>query len=150
MTANRLADQAQDTDQGSEPYPIVHLDPRLVYEGAVQHGAKLGRTIGFPTANVAVPRPGPERGIYAARVRLADGSLCEAIAYFGSRPTVDGVGDLLEAYLFDFDGFLYGSELRVELVAFIRPDEQFAGLDEMVTQMRRDCVRARAVLRGEI
>ncbi|CAN5579413.1 hypothetical protein BH10PSE4_BH10PSE4_00890 [soil metagenome] len=121
----------------------------LRHQGVVLHGAKLGRTIGFPTANLSLGvTPGPARGIYAARARTADGALHDAVAYFGARPTVDGIGDLLEVFLFDFDEQIYGSTLAVVLLAFVRRDETFPGLDAMKVQIARDCTAARQVLDG--
>jgi riboflavin kinase / FMN adenylyltransferase len=115
------------------------------YEGVALHGAKLGRTLGFPTANIALRGAHPDIGIYAARVRLADGEVRAGVAYFGSRPSVDGQGELLEVFIFDFTDDLYGRHLSVELVAFIRPDVQFSGLEAVRLQTVQDCVTARHI-----
>jgi riboflavin kinase/FMN adenylyltransferase len=120
-------------------------------EGVVVHGNQLGRTIGFPTANILLEdyvRPAP--GIYATRTRLADGREVPGVGYFGSRPTVDGVGEKLEVNLFDFDEDIYGQTLEVDLVAFLRGDEKFDTLDAMVEQMQHDKAAARARLMPEI
>jgi riboflavin kinase/FMN adenylyltransferase len=128
----------------------VALPPRaqiMRHDGEVLHGAKLGRTIGFPTANISLGlTPGPKRGIYAAKARTSEGELHDAVAYFGARPTVDGVGDLLEVFLFDFDGDLYGSVLTVVLLNFVRQDEAFTSLEAMRAQIARDCAAARELL----
>ncbi len=113
-------------------------------EGVVVHGDQLGRTMGFPTANIALEEYVlPAFGIYAARTRLADGREIPGVAYVGRRPTVDGVDERLEVHLFDFDEDLYGQTLEVELIAFVRGDEWFESLDAMIEQMDRDADAAR-------
>ena len=116
------------------------------YVGEVLHGSKLGRTIGFPTANISLSGARPIPGIYAACVRLEDGRARPGVAYFGSRPTVDGQGELLEVFLFDFDEEIYGTLLRVQLLGFIRGDVKFASLDLMVAQMNKDRAEAIRIL----
>jgi riboflavin kinase/FMN adenylyltransferase len=113
----------------------------------VVHGDHLGRTIGFPTANMALgDYIRPAQGIYAARTRLSDGREIASIAYIGRRPTVDGLDERLEVNLFDFDEDLYGQTLETDLIAFLRGDEKFSGLDAMKAQIARDCEAARAIL----
>ncbi len=120
-------------------------------EGVVVHGNQLGRTIGFPTANIMLEEyVRPAAGIYATRTRLADGREVPGVGYFGSRPTVNGVDQKLEVNLFDFDEDLYGQTLEVDLLALIRGDEKFDSLDAMVVQMKKDCAAARAMLMPEI
>jgi riboflavin kinase/FMN adenylyltransferase len=118
----------------------------------VVHGDQLGRTIGFPTANIAMEDyVRPAYGIYAARTRLADGREAPGVAYLGKRPTIiDGIDERLEVNLFDFDEDLYGQTLEVELVRFIRGDCKFDSLDAMIVQMDRDAAEARALLTPEI
>jgi len=116
-------------------------------EGVVVHGDHLGRTLGFPTANVGLGdyvRPTP--GIYAGRTRLSDGREIPGVAYIGRRPTVDGIDERLEVNLFDFDEDLYGQTLETDLVAFVRGDEKFDGLDALKAQIAADCDAARAIL----
>jgi riboflavin kinase/FMN adenylyltransferase len=116
-------------------------------EGVVVHGDKLGRTIGFPTANIPIgDYVRPAYGIYAVRTRLADGREIPGVAYVGRRPTVEGVDERLEVHLLDFDEDIYGQTLETDFVAFLRGDEKFDGLDAMVAQMDRDKDRARAIL----
>ena len=117
-------------------------------EGVVVHGDKLGRTIGFPTANISLEDYVRVRhGIYATRTRLADGREVAGVAYVGRRPTVNlGTQERLEVHLLDFDEDLYGQTLETDLVAFLRGDEHFASLDAMVEQMERDKADARNVL----
>ena len=115
--------------------------------GHVVHGKQLGRTLGYPTANLRYGGKTPAlRGIYATWVHgVADRPL-PSVSSFGTRPTVDGIEPLLEAHLFDFDGDLYGRRIEVEFVAHLRDEEKFADLDSLVVQMRLDDAQARAIL----
>ena len=119
-------------------------------EGIVQKGDQRGRTIGFPTANIDLGDfVRPAYGVYAVRVRLdGKGDPIEAVANFGKRPTVDGLSELLEVHLFDFDGDLYGRELEVEFRGFIRSERKFDGLDALKDQIARDAAAARRLLSG--
>ena len=115
--------------------------------GRVVHGNQLGRTLGFPTANLRFGGKVPAlSGIYAARVHGVDVQPWPAVASFGTRPTVAGKEPLLEAHLFDFDGDLYGRRIDVEFVARLRDEEKFADLPALVAQMHRDATQARAIL----
>ena len=117
-------------------------------EGKVQHGDKVGRTIGFPTANIAIGNYLRSRyGIYAVRVKLADGQVFGGAANLGIRPSFDPPKELLEAYLFDFEGDLYDQLIEVELHAFIRPEAKFETMAALMSQMALDCDAARAILR---
>ena len=119
-------------------------------EGVVVHGDKLGRTIGFPTANMAmVDYVRPAFGIYAVRTRLADGREIPGVAYIGRRPTVEGVDERLEVHLLDFDEDIYGQTLETDFIALLRGDEKFDSLDAMVAQMDRDKANARRILLPE-
>jgi len=125
------------------------LGYRYAVSSEVLHGKKLGRTLGYPTANMALPpETGLMPGIYAVRFRRADGTLYDGVASFGRRPTVaeDGAALLLETYLFDFSGDLYGEICTVSLVSRLRGEEKFDGLDELVAQMKQDEAEARAAL----
>jgi len=114
----------------------------------VQHGQKRGRTIGFPTANLALgDHLEPARGVYAVTVRLACGRVCKGVANLGRRPTVhDGTESRLEAHLFDYSGDLYGSTIAVSLHAFLRPEQKFESFDALRAQILRDASDARAFL----
>ncbi len=113
-------------------------------EGVVAHGDKVGRTIGYPTANLTLANYlRPRFGIYAVRGRLEDGRVLHGAANLGVRPTFDPPKELLEPYFFDFSGDLYGQRLEVELVSFLRPEERFDSLDALVRQMDLDCAEAR-------
>jgi riboflavin kinase/FMN adenylyltransferase len=113
-------------------------------EGAVEHGDKRGRTIGYPTANLALGSYlRPRFGIYAVRGRLADGRVLDGAANLGIRPTFEPPRELLEPYFFDFDGDLYGQTIEVELIAFLRPEAKFDSLEALAAQMDADCEEAR-------
>jgi len=115
--------------------------------GLVQHGDKLGRTIGFPTANLPLGHYlRPRYGIYAVKGRLPDGRVLKGAANLGIRPTFDPPKELLEPHFFDFSGDLYGQEIDIEFHAFIRPEAKFDGVEALVAQMRRDCDEARTLL----
>jgi riboflavin kinase / FMN adenylyltransferase len=116
--------------------------------GRVIAGEKLGRRLGFPTANIRMRRAKlPLAGVFAVRVRGVDTGIGrDAVASLGYRPTVDGTEPLLEVHVFDFSGWLYGRELEVEFVAKIREEEKFGSLDALVQQMRQDAEVARRLL----
>ena len=117
--------------------------------GHVVHGKQLGRTLGYPTANLRYGGKTPAlRGIYATWVHGVADRPWPSVSSFGTRPTVDGIEPLLEAHLFDFDGDLYGRRIEVEFVAHLRDEEKFADLDSLVVQMRRDDEQAREILVG--
>ena len=134
--------------QGEVTQAAGLLGYRYTVEAQIAHGEKLGRTLGFPTANMALPEgTGLAYGIYAVRLRRADGSLHDGVASFGRRPTVTENGaPLLETFLFDFSGDLYGEICQVSFFGFLRGEEKFDGLDPLVAQMRRDEAEARALL----
>ena len=126
------------------------LGYRFTVEGQVIAGEKLGRTLDFPTANMRLaPETGLKEGIYAVRLRRADGTLHDGVASYGRRPTVNTDGlPLLETFLFDFSGDLYGEVCDVSFFGYLRGEEKFDGLDALVAQMRRDEAEARALLDG--
>ena len=142
-TAVRQALSAGDPERAA-----LILGRPFAIEGVVVHGDKLGRTMGFPTANIPLADYVRVRhGIYATRTRLADGREVAGVAYVGRRPTVNlGTEERLEVHLFDFDEDLYGQTLETDLVHFLRPDETFDGLEAMTAQMERDKADARARL----
>ena len=114
--------------------------------GVVIGGAKRGTGLGFPTANIALaPGTALAHGIYAVRVH-ADGSRHTGAAYLGTRPTFDDGAPVLEVFLFDFDGDLYGREIEVEFIDFLRPDRRFGGAASLQAQMQKDCDQAREIL----
>lgn len=116
-------------------------------EGMVQHGDKLGREIGFPTANIDMGNYlRPAYGIYAVRGRLPDGRVVDGAANLGIRPSFDPPKELLEPHFFDFRGDLYGQLIEVELIDYLRPETKFDTLEALVAQMEADCDRARTIL----
>ena len=117
--------------------------------GRVVHGAKRGRTLGFPTANVRLARPKPAlSGIYAVKCFGAATRGLEGVASLGINPAVNGGGPAtLEAYLFGFSGDLYGARLSIEFVQKLRDEAHFASLDALAAQIRRDCDEARELFR---
>ncbi|MCF8533763.1 MAG: bifunctional riboflavin kinase/FAD synthetase [Reyranella sp.] len=116
-------------------------------EGAVELGDQRGRTIGFPTANVALGEHlRPRFGVYAVRA-LVDGKWRDAVANLGRRPTIGKLQENFEVHLFDFAADLYGKTLRVALVDFIRPEMKFAGLDALKAQIAADGEAAREILK---
>ena len=120
--------------------------------GDVVEGRKLGRTIGFPTANLAVHSEQlPPSGVYAVQVELDDGQSLNGVANLGTRPTVDpeGARRLLEVHLFDFDGDLYGRSMEVWFVRFLREERKFDGIDLLKSQIAVDVEAAKQALAGE-
>jgi riboflavin kinase/FMN adenylyltransferase len=114
--------------------------------GEVIHGDKRGRDLGFPTANLKLdPACGLKHGIYAVRVRVG-GELRDGVASFGRRPTFDNGAPLLEVYLFDFAGDLYGAEIDVAFIGWIRHEQKFDSLDQLKSTMQADAVQARDAL----
>jgi riboflavin kinase/FMN adenylyltransferase len=111
------------------------------------HGRQLGRTLGFPTANLRLMRRKPPLwGILAVRVHGIDERPLPGVASLGTRPTVNGIEPLLEAHVFDFSGDLYGRAIEVEFVAKLRDEVKFDSLDAMMVQMQVDGARARDLL----
>ncbi len=131
-----------------EPEHAARLLGRpFAIEGVVRKGRQLGRRLGFPTANVELgDYVAPRFGVYAVRARLGDGGRFDGVANIGVNPTVGAVAPRLEAWLFDFDQDIYGETLETELIAFLRPEERFQSIDQMVAQVRRDAMDARQVL----
>ena len=125
------------------------LGYRWFVSGEVQHGDTRGRTLGYPTANVALPACGLAHGIYAVRVALPDGGLRDGVASYGRRPTFDDGAPLLEVNLFDFSGDLYGQAITVEFVGHIRGEERFESAESLVARMDIDAAQARAILAAD-
>ena len=114
--------------------------------GTVVGGAKRGTGMGYPTANVPMPKgTALAHGIFAVRVLIADG-WHDGAAYLGTRPTFDDGMPVLEVFLFDFDGDLYGRTIAVEFIEFLRADRKFDSMAALVAQMDIDVAKARAVL----
>jgi riboflavin kinase/FMN adenylyltransferase len=134
--------------EAGDPGTATRLLSRpFAIEGVVERGDQRGRELGYPTANLRLgDYQRPAYGIYAARVRLDDEREFAAVVSLGVRPTFEPPVELLEAYLFDFDGDLYGRRIEVALHAFIRPEEKFADLAALTGRMKEDEAEARRLL----
>ena len=114
--------------------------------GEVIHGEKRGRTLGFPTANLRLdPACGLKHGIYAVRARVG-GQLVDGVASFGRRPMFDDGAPLLETFLFDFAGDLYGQTIEIAFIAWLRAEQKFESIEALTAQMATDSAQARAAL----
>ncbi|ASY55458.1 bifunctional riboflavin kinase/FAD synthetase [Sinorhizobium sp. CCBAU 05631] len=136
--------------EGDVAHAAGLLGYRYTVEAEVIGGKKLGRTLGYPTANMRLPAEVELRsGIYAVRFRRWDGSLYDGVASFGRRPTIDSDGEaLLETFVFDFSGDLYGEVCAVSFFGHLRDEVKFDGLEPLMVQMREDEKEARALLSG--
>lgn len=122
------------------------LGYRYLFKSDVRHGEKIGRTLGYPTANLKMPENSVlKHGIYAVRASV-DGVVYGGVASYGRRPTFDNGAPLFEAFLFDFAGDLYGKTLAVECLHYLRGEEKFASVDDLVVQMHKDADLARAIV----
>ena len=148
LSSTRIRRSLQD---GYPERATTELGRPWAIRGEVAHGDKRGRTIGFPTANVALGRHlEPARGVYAVKIRLADGTKHNGVANIGRRPTVNsGTESRLEVNLFDFSGDIYGTEITVALIAYIRPEIKFSGLDALKAQIAADADQARRLLQAK-
>ncbi len=126
----------------------THLLTRpFAIAGVVQHGDKIGRTLGYPTANIDLGSYiRPRYGIYAVRGHVPDGRVLNGVANLGIRPSFDPPKELLEPFFFDFAGDLYGQTIAVELITFLRGEAKFASMDAMIAQMDSDSAAAKAAL----
>lgn len=144
----------QTLEQGDIENANLLLGRPYTLLGVVVEGQQLGRTIGFPTANLQLPKEKflPRQGVYAVRVftlsETLDVILRESLGVMniGNRPTVNGTYSSAEVHLFDWSGDLYGKKLAVELVKFLRPEQKFASLEALKTQIQLDCIVAKEVL----
>jgi riboflavin kinase/FMN adenylyltransferase len=122
------------------------LGYRYFVQGEVEHGEKRGRQLGYPTANISLdPGNSLARGIYATTIKV-DGTVHTSVASYGRRPTFGDKPSLLEVYLFDFSGDLYGKKVEVAFHAYLRPELKFDGVDPLIAQMDKDSEEALAVL----
>jgi riboflavin kinase/FMN adenylyltransferase len=114
--------------------------------GTVESGAGRGQGLGFPTANIRLDEGITlKHGIYAVNA-YTDGRKLQGAAYLGTRPTFDAGLPLLETFLFDFDGNLYGKTLEIEFIAFVREDAKFRSSETLAAQMQADCAKAKDIL----
>ncbi|PLW75074.1 bifunctional riboflavin kinase/FAD synthetase [Cohaesibacter celericrescens] len=123
------------------------LGYRHFFSGTVVHGQKNGRKLGYPTANMTLPDNSRLReGVYAVKMVRADGSVHDSVASFGRRPMFDNGPRVFEVHVFDFDGDLYGEQIRVVLHEYLRGEQKFDGLDALIAQMDKDSDQARSIL----
>jgi riboflavin kinase/FMN adenylyltransferase len=145
LSSTRIRRALQD---GYPERAIAELGRPWAIHGIVATGQQLGRTIGFPTANVPLGRQiEPARGVYAVMVRTPDGALHRGVANIGRRPTVnEGMESRLEVHIFDYAADLYGKPIAVQLRAYLRAEIKFAGLDQLRAQIALDAAEARRLL----
>jgi riboflavin kinase/FMN adenylyltransferase len=118
--------------------------------GKIVEGEKLGKTLGFPTANVDLRRrQSPVMGIFAVRVHGLPGGPLEGVASVGSRPTFNGSKPILEVFLFDFDADIYGEYIHVDFIAHLRSQKKYDLVDDLVAQMHVDADNARSILAAD-
>ena len=118
--------------------------------GRVAHGKKLGRELGFPTANIHVHRKAtPLQGIFVVEVFGIEGEPLPGVASLGTRPTVDGKTTILEVYLFDFDRDIYGAHLQVSFLQKLRDEVRYTTLDALKVQIAKDVENARNYFRNQ-
>ena len=124
----------------------------MILTGRIVYGKQLGRTLGFPTANLspdALPEAMPENGVYAGWFRIEEtGERLPCVLNQGKHPTVPEGAPTIEAHVLDFSGDLYGKRASVEYLRFIRPEVRFASLDELKAQIARDEETAREYFRS--
>ena len=144
VSSSRIRDALKAGDCGL----ATHLLTRpFAIRGTVQHGDKVGRTIGFPTANLAMGNYlRPRYGIYAVTAVVPGGRVLHGAANLGIRPSFDPPKELLEPHFFDFSGDLYGQEIEVAFHHFLRPEAKFDSLEALTRQMEADCLKARELL----
>jgi len=124
------------------------LGYRWFFTSEIVHGEKRGRGLGYPTANMQLAADCKlKHGVYAVRVTV-DGQRYDGVANYGRRPMFDNGRPLFETHLFDFSGDLYGRKASISLFGFLRDEEKFDSVDELVTQMKQDSEEARALLSG--
>lgn len=146
ISSSRIRDALKSGDCAT----ATHLLTRpFAIRGTVEHGAKLGRTIGYPTANLQMGSYlRPAYGIYAVTGLLPGGQIVHGAANLGIRPSFDPPIELLEPFFFDFAGDLYGQEIEVALHHYLRPEAKFDSLEALTAQMELDCGQARQLLGG--
>ncbi len=134
-------------DKGEMEEAKILLGRNYHLSGIVKEGAKRGRTIGFPTANLQVPSDKllPSVGVYACFVKF-DGKDQKGMVNIGYNPTFDGLGLQVEVNSFDFDGNLYGKEIELEIVKKIRDEQKFSGIDALKAQLTKDKETSQRVL----
>lgn len=139
----------QALEQGDIHKANLLLGRAYTLAGTVVTGKQIGRTIGFPTANLQLPPEKllPRQGVYAVRVLIADNSApISGVMNIGNRPTVNGMSQSVEVHLLNWSGDLYGKAIAVQIEQFIRPEQKFASLEELKAQIQADCEFAKSIL----
>lgn len=137
-------------EQGDIATANTFLGHPYAVRGKVIHGKKLGRTIGYPTANLEISDPHklvPAQGIYAVRVQVGETQYGGMLS-IGTNPTVGGSGQTIEVYIFDFEQDIYDQVITLYFIYYIRPEEKFAGLPELKAKLQQDQEVAQAMLAG--
>jgi riboflavin kinase / FMN adenylyltransferase len=144
VSSGRIREALQAGDPGTA---TRFLTRPFAVEGVVERGDQRGRGLGYPTANLTLgPYLRPKYGIYAVRMRIGQDHDHPGVASLGIRPTFEPPVELLEAHAFDIDQDLYGQTIEVDLVAYLRPEKKFDGLDALAAAMRADEAEARRLL----
>lgn len=135
-------------EEGEPHHAAEMLGYRYSVAAPIIRGKQLGRTLGYPTANMRLPDETPlKHGIYAVRFYRQNGDIHDGVASFGKRPTVDEDGaPLLETFIFDFSDDLYDEDCAVSFFAFLRGEEKFNGLEALIEQMDKDSAKAKKFL----
>ncbi len=144
-SASRIREALREGDVAT----ATHILGRpYMFEGEVIHGQALGRTIGFPTANVLPDEyKRPMRGVYAVKAKIIGEDIWRnGVANIGYRPTVDGDHTLIEVHILDWEGDIYGRRLRVALLDFIRKEQKFDGIESLKNQINRDVALAKDMI----
>ena len=144
ISSTRVRSSLRDADPAAA---AALLTRPFTIRGVVERGAKLGRTLGFPTANMRLgDYVRPAYGVYAVRVRLPGGKKVDGVANLGIRPMIEPRVELLETWIMDWSGDLYGKVIEVELVAFLRPEMKLDGLEALKAQIAADVQNAKSSL----
>jgi riboflavin kinase / FMN adenylyltransferase len=126
------------------------LNRNYSFDGPVVKGRQLGRTIGFPTANISVQKNYkliPKNGVYSTKIFLRN-EVFYGIMNIGNRPTVDGIGRTQEVHIFDFQDDIYGEVIKVEVLDFIREENKFDSIQELIKQIELDCITAKTLIKA--
>ena len=147
VSSSRIRAAIEQGDMGEAARGLGGL---WTFDGVVEHGDKRGRTLGFPTANMHLGEiVHPAHGVYAVWARQeGDATWRPGVASFGRTPTTGLRDPLLEVVIFDWSGDLYGKRVHTAFVSFLRGEQVFSGLDELVSAMKRDEAEARRILSG--
>ncbi len=148
VSSSRIREALVDGDPGEAAFLLTRP---FAIEGEVEHGDKVGRSLGFPTINVALSTYlRPRYGVYAVSVKLPDGRIMRGAANIGVRPQFEPPVEKLEVHLLGYSGDLYGETVEVAFHSYLRDEARFNNIEQLKTQMAADCERARYVLTAEV